>query len=46
VVDSAVGIDWTRDTFDRLIVAEAQCANAVLVTKDLRIRGNYNRAIW
>ena len=46
VVDSALGIDWTRDTFDRLIVAEAQHANAALVTKDLRMRDNYDRAIW
>ena len=46
VVDSALGIHWTRDTFDRLIVAEAQHANAALVTKDIRIRDNYERAIW
>ena len=46
VADSALGIDWTRDTFDRLIVAEAQHADAALVTKDIRIRDNYERAIW
>ena len=28
IVDSAPGIGWTRDTFDRLIVAEAQSLNA------------------
>jgi len=46
IVDSALGIEWTRDTFDRLIVAEAQSLNADLVTKDVRIRENYERAIW
>lgn len=46
IVDSALGIRWTRDTFDRLIVAEAMSSNADLVTKDARIRDNYERAIW
>ena len=46
IVDSALGIGWTRDTFDRLIVAEAQSLNADLVTKDVRIRENYDGAIW
>ena len=46
IVDSALGIGWTRDTFDRLIVAEAQSLNADLVTKDARIRENYEWAIW
>ena len=46
IVDSALGIGWTRDTFDRLIVAEAQSLNADLVTEDVRIRENYEWAIW
>ena len=45
IVDSALGIGWTRDTFDRLIVAEAQSLNADLVTEDVRIRENYEWAI-
>jgi len=37
---------WTRDPFDRLIVANAKAAGAPLVTKDERIRKHYRRAIW
>ena len=46
VIDAALDIDWTRDTFDRLIVAEAKSLNAGLVTKDSRIREHYELAIW
>ena len=46
IVDSALDIGWTRDTFDRLIVAEAMNSNADLVTKDARVRDNYERASW
>lgn len=37
---------WTRDPFDRLIVANAKAAGAPLITKDERIRKHYRRAIW
>ena len=37
---------WTRDPFDRLIVANAKAAGAPLVTKDERIRQHYRHAIW
>jgi PIN domain nuclease of toxin-antitoxin system len=37
---------WTRDPFDRLIVANAKAAGAPLVTKDERIRKHYRRAVW
>jgi PIN domain nuclease of toxin-antitoxin system len=46
IIDAALDITWTRDTFDRLIVAEAASLNADLVTKDSRIREHYARAIW
>jgi PIN domain nuclease of toxin-antitoxin system len=46
IIDAAIEIDWTRDTFDRLIVAEAKSLNAGLVTKDGRIREHYPLAIW
>lgn len=46
VVDHALAEGWTRDPFDRLIVANAKAAGAVLVTKDQRIREHYSRAIW
>jgi PIN domain nuclease of toxin-antitoxin system len=37
---------WTRDPFDRLIVAQAQVRSAALLTCDDRIRQHYPRAIW
>jgi PIN domain nuclease of toxin-antitoxin system len=46
VVDHALAEGWTRDPFDRLIVANAKAAGAALVTKDQRIRDNYSRALW
>lgn len=38
--------NWTRDPFDRLIVAQAALNEAVLVTQDRRIRDNYEQAVW
>ena len=46
VVKTALDIDWTRDPFDRLIVAQAAARNLPLVTKDEIIRDNYGEAIW
>ena len=46
VVEHALNEGWTRDPFDRLIVANAKAANAALVTKDERILSHYSRAIW
>ena len=46
VVDHALAENWGRDPFDRLIVANAKAAGAVLVTKDERIHRHYSRAIW
>ena len=46
VVDQAIVESWTRDPFDRLIVANAKAAAAPLVTRDERIRDNYSRALW
>jgi len=46
VVDHALAERWTRDPFDRLIVANAKAAAAPLVTRDDRIHGHYSRALW
>ena len=37
---------WTRDPFDRMIVAESQLNKAKLLTKDRLILKNYSEAIW
>ncbi len=34
------------DSFDRVIVAQAEANAAPLVTKDLTIRQHYARAVW
>jgi PIN domain nuclease of toxin-antitoxin system len=46
VVEQAVNEKWTRDPFDRLIVANAKAAGAPLLTRDERIRKHYRRALW
>ena len=46
IVNQALKESWTRDPFDRLIVANAKAAGAALVTKDERIRKHYARAVW
>lgn len=46
IVRVAEQFSWTRDPFDRLIVAQANLNDAVLVTRDKSIREHYPRAIW
>ena len=46
VVEQAQDIDWTRDVFDRLIVAQAALDAAALVTTDRTIRKHYPKAVW
>lgn len=46
IVKEAIGLAWTRDPFDRLIVAAAMVAHASLVTKDSSIHKHWSNAIW
>jgi PIN domain nuclease of toxin-antitoxin system len=46
IVNQAIHIDFTRDPFDRIIVADAAINNSYLITKDKYIRKNYKYAIW
>ena len=41
-----LGITWTRDPFDRIIVAQAKIRNSALVTRDREIRLHYSKAVW
>lgn len=43
---AAVDQSWTRDPFDRLIVANAAVERKRLVTSDETVRAHYSRAIW
>ena len=46
VAAAAVGLSWTRDPFDRLIVAHAAINGVSLLTKDRTIRRHYRQAVW
>ncbi|MBI5508189.1 MAG: PIN domain-containing protein [Deltaproteobacteria bacterium] len=46
VVARALKLRWTRDPFDRLIVAQAEARGCRLVTKDRRILEHSQHAIW
>jgi len=46
VFDVALLQSWTRDVFDRLITAEAIVMDTFLISKDKKIRENYDKAIW
>ena len=47
IAEVALGESWTRDPFDRLIVAHAKANGAsLLLTKDEVIRANYVHAQW
>jgi PIN domain nuclease of toxin-antitoxin system len=39
-------LTWTRDPFDRLLVAQAQLNRAKIITKDRLIRKHYARVVW
>ena len=46
VIDAAIDQSWTRDPFDRLIVAQAVAATSPLLTKDATIRRHCKLARW
>lgn len=46
VASAACGLKWTRDPFDRLIVAQAAVSESALVTKDRTIQEHYPGAFW
>jgi PIN domain nuclease of toxin-antitoxin system len=46
VAAAAHALSWTRDPFDRLIVAQAALKGTPLATKDATIRERYSSAFW
>ena len=46
VIDAAFELTWTRDPFDRIIVAQAAVNQSTLVTKDTLIRSHYPQTFW
>lgn len=46
VARRATTLGWTRDPFDRLIVATAMADGCALLTRDETIRRHFDGAIW
>lgn len=46
VINKADELNWTRDPFDRIIVANAMCQQSKLLTKDRTIRKHFKQAYW
>ena len=46
LIPHAMPLSWTRDPFDRLLVATALLHQAPLVTRDTRIHENFAGAVW
>lgn len=46
IISKSLTINWTRDPFDRIITANAQINNNILITKDQNILDNYIYAKW
>jgi len=46
VMKMAGTLTWTRDPFDRMIVAHAMIADAALVSRDRLIRKHCDKAVW
>nr|WP_295903200.1 PIN domain-containing protein [uncultured Bdellovibrio sp.] len=44
--EKACDFTWTRDPFDRMIVASAEVAQVQLVSRDLHIHDHFKRALW
>ncbi|HXR97068.1 MAG TPA: type II toxin-antitoxin system VapC family toxin [Terriglobales bacterium] len=46
VAAAACNESWTRDPFDRLIVAQARASALPLITKDKMIHAHFAAAVW
>ncbi|MDO4251072.1 MAG: PIN domain-containing protein [Moraxella sp.] len=46
IVNVALTCDFTRDAFDRLIVAHAMLDNSILISKDEKLTCHYNNCVW
>ncbi len=46
VANTAAGLTWTRDPFDRMIAAQAIVADVPLVTADRTILEHLPQATW
>ena len=46
IVNVALTCDFTRDAFDRLIMAHAMLDNSILISKDTNLTEHYTNCVW
>ena len=46
LIKKSLLLEWTRDPFDRIIVAHTMAKNIKLITKDERISANFKDVLW
>jgi PIN domain nuclease of toxin-antitoxin system len=46
IISQSIHMDFTRDPFDRIIVADASINNSKLISKDQIIKKNYKNTVW
>lgn len=46
VTEASYNESWTRDPFDRVIVAQAKAGGGKLISRDRRIRDHYPNSVW
>lgn len=46
LIPLAMPLSWTRDPFDRMLVATALLHEVPLITRDARIQENFAGAVW
>ena len=46
VIQHTLDLSWTRDPFDRIIIAQSLSEDVPLLTKDTNILENYPDAVW
>jgi PIN domain nuclease of toxin-antitoxin system len=46
IIKESIKQNWTRDPFDRIIVAQAMFDNTLLLTKDKTILAHYKNSCW
>ena len=46
IIDAALQEAWTREPFDRIVVAQARLRGAPLLSKDRGIQEHYDSALW
>jgi PIN domain nuclease of toxin-antitoxin system len=44
--NQAIHLDFARDPFDRIIVADASINNSYLISKDKIIKKHYKNTVW